>query len=82
MQNKQSLSCLTLALQNKKMEFVKFLLTVPDLDVNVKDAQGNSPLMTALKNDSLDIFVLLSTVETIDWNTTDGDGLTLEDVAR
>ena len=42
------------------MEVVKLLLTVPGVDINVNDDQGNSPIINTVKNDSFDIFLSTS----------------------
>ena len=63
-----------LAAINGKTEIVKLLLTRPDIDINAKDNNGDTPLMLAAINGKTEIVKLLLTRPDIDINAKDNNG--------
>jgi ankyrin repeat protein len=68
---------LLLACEKKNLDIVKMLvLTHPNININVFDKYGKTPLMIAVANYSLDIVEFLLTHPNINVNQRDGDGRT------
>ena len=61
---------------------MKALKNVPGANWNIKDIEGDSPLMFAVKNGKTEKVSELVKIPGIDLNTTNKRGETLEKVAR
>eukprot|EP00833_Pecoramyces_ruminatium_P017026 jgi/Orpsp1_1/1191058/evm.model.d7180000083222.1 len=57
--NINDISLLSLAILKKSVDLVKYLLGRPDIEVNRKDINGNTPLAVAIQQQNPDIIKLI-----------------------
>ena len=62
------------ACQYGKLDIVKFLVSLPSVDVNSKTSTGDTPLHTACEFDKLDIVKFLVSLPSVDVNTKTSTG--------
>ena len=63
-------------LATPELDMVKRLSAVPDINVNLVDKHGETPLLTAIGRGRLDMATVLIGMETIDLNVPDHNGMT------
>ena len=64
------------ALKFEEFDAVKLLLSVPEVDVNEVDSEGQSLAELAVVNNYQDLVKLMLTVDRLDWNSRNQEGNT------
>ncbi|KAM0826053.1 hypothetical protein ACQ4PT_069140 [Festuca glaucescens] len=69
-------TCLHLAVRNSRLEFVKFIMTIPQLGelVNLQDKHGRTALHYAVENCDPGLVAVLLSHKSVDTTLTDNDG--------
>ena len=70
------------AVFKNSVESLQALLTIPGIDLNIKNTAGDTPIVDAYKNYKTEAFKVLVAADGVDLTIKDRDGKTLEDLAR
>ena len=66
----------------ERLRCVEILSRDRRVEWNIKNSDGDTPIMYCLKTNKMEIFCLLLNCPRVDLNTRDRDGKYLEDIAR
>ena len=70
------------AVYNNGLESLQALLTIPGIDLNIKNTAGDTPIVDAYKYNKMEAFKVLVAADGVDLTIKDKDGKTLQNLAR